>query len=208
MAQIGGDFFDILEPDTGSLGILVADVTGHGIHAALLSFMSVMVFRNVAPGRRATADVLHAVNDALFGKLHDGNFVAMYYAILDAATHRLTFAQAGTPPALLVRPRTGKVIPLETKSTVIGLLPTVRLEEKRIALEPGDKVLFYTDAIIESANEEGEMLGIAGLQRFLAQHSNLPIDALLHRVYTLGQQHSGKDGYEDDFTLVGLQLAD
>jgi serine phosphatase RsbU (regulator of sigma subunit) len=71
MAQIGGDFFDVLEPDTGSLGILVADVTGHGIHAALLSFMSVMVFRNVAPGCRSTADMLHAVNDELCGKLHD-----------------------------------------------------------------------------------------------------------------------------------------
>ena len=206
MAQIGGDFFDVLEPDTGTVGILVADVTGHGIHAALLSFMSAMVFRSIAPGHRSTKNVMHAVNKALYGKLHDENFVAMFYAILDIATHRLTFTQAGMPPALLLRPRAGAVMPLETQSAVIGVLPDVRLEEKTIPLESGDRVLFYSDAIVESASPDGEMLGVDGLRAVLTQYSNLPTEALLDRVYVLGREHSGKGHYEDDFTLVGLEL--
>jgi serine phosphatase RsbU (regulator of sigma subunit) len=90
---------------------------------------------------------------------------------------------------------------------VIGVLPTVRLGEKTILLEPGDSVLFYSDAIVEATSPDGEMLGVGGLRSFLAQHISLPIEALLDKVYVLGQEHSGKDHYEDDFTLVGLQLA-
>jgi serine phosphatase RsbU (regulator of sigma subunit) len=206
VAQIGGDFFDVSEPDTGAVGLLVADVTGHGIHAALLSFMTAMVFRSIAPGRKSTRDVVHAVNDELCGKLHDGNFVAMFYAILDVATHSLTFTQAGTPPALLLRPRAGSVVPLETQSAVVGVLPDIRLEEKTILLEPGDSVLFYSDAIVESIDPDGEMLGVDGLRAALTQHGDLPIESMLDRVYSLGQEYSGRARYEDDFTLLGLEL--
>jgi serine phosphatase RsbU (regulator of sigma subunit) len=208
MAQIGGDFVDVVRLSSDAYGILVADVTGHGIHAALLSFMSAMGFKNVAPGRRSTKEVMCALNETLYGKLHDDHFVAMFYAILDMQDQALTYTQAGNPPALLIRQRTGDVTPLGASGTVIGVLPSVRLEEKRIPLEPGDKVLFYTDAIVESANQDGEMLGVDGLRSFLAQQGSLSIETLMNRVYALGQEHSGNDHYEDDFTLVGLQLAD
>lgn len=205
-AQIGGDLIDIVDLGGDAYGILVADVTGHGIHAALLSFMSAMGFKSTAPGHRSTEWVLRALNETLCGKLHDDNFVAMYYAIMDVETQTLTFTQAGNPPACLVRWRTGDVILLETQGTVIGVLPTVRLEEKRVPLEPGDKVLLYTDAITESIDPDGEMLGVNGLRSFLSQHGELPIESLLDEVYALGQEYSGREHYEDDFALVGLQF--
>ena len=208
MIQIGGDFLDVVRLGRDAYGILVADVTGHGIHAALLAFMSAMAFKSAAPRHRSTERVMRAVNRALYGRLHDAYFVAMFYAVLDMEAQALIYTQAGNPPALLVRQRTGEVIPLETPGAVIGLFPAASLEEKRIPLEPGDKVLFYTDAIVESINPDGEMLGVEGLRSFLAQHSELPIEALVDRVYALGREHSGKDYYDDDFTLVGLQLAD
>jgi PAS domain S-box-containing protein len=208
MARIGGDFLDVVSMSGDAYGILVADVTGHGIHAALLAFMSAMAFKSADPRQDSTERVLRAVNRALYGKLHDAYFVAMFYAILDTKAQSLTYTQAGNPPALLVRPRTREIVRLETPGIVIGLFPVASLEEKRIDLEPGDKVLFYTDAIVESANPDGEMLGVGGLQSFLEQHSDLPIEALVDRVYALGQEHSGKEYYDDDFTLVGLQLAD
>ena len=181
---------------------------GHGIHAALLAFMSAMAFKNAAPRQRSTERVMRSVNRALYGRLHDAYFVAMFYAILDGESQTLVYTQAGNPPALLIRHRTREVIPLETPGAVIGLLPTAPLQEKRIALEPGDKVLFYTDAIVESANPDGELLDVDGLRAFLLQHSDLSIETLVEKVYALGQEHSGQDGYDDDFTLVGLQLAD
>ena len=184
----------MIELDRSVYGILVADVTGHGIHAALLSFMSAMGFKNVASRYRSPEKVLRAVNETLYGKLHGGNFVAMFYAIVDTKAQTLAYTQAGNPPALLVQRRTAEVIPLETASTVIGVLPTVRLEEKKTVIESGDKVLFYTDAIVESSSPEGEMLGVDGLRSFLAQHIDLPIEVLLEKVYALGLQHGGPDG--------------
>lgn len=205
--QIGGDLLDIVRLQDDAYGILVADVTGHGIHAALLSFTASMGFKNIAPEYRSAEATLRAVNETLYGQLHDDNFVAMFYAILDPTTRSLTYTQAGTPPALLVQSRTAEVIPLHTPGTVIGVLSDVHLEERQAQLEPGDKVLLYTDAIVEAINPEGEMLGVAGLQAFLAERGPLPLDALLDGIYAYGQEYSGQAAYDDDFTLVGLQIA-
>jgi serine phosphatase RsbU (regulator of sigma subunit) len=208
MARIGGDFLDVVRLRGDAYGFLVADVTGHGIHAALLAFMSAMAFKSAAPRHLSTERVMRAVNRALYGKFHDAYFVTMFYAIVDLEAQSLVYTQAGNPPALLVRRRTGEVIPLETPGTVIGLLPAPSLEEARIPLEPGDKVVFYTDAIVEAANPDGETLDVTGLRSFMARHSDLPIQALVERIYALGREHGGRDSYDDDFTLVGLELAE
>jgi len=206
--QIGGDLLDIVQLQDDAYGILVADVTGHGIHAALLSFTASMAFKSIAPQYRSTKAAMRAVNETLCGQLHDDNFVAMFYAILDPTTQSLTYTQAGTPPALLVRRQTAEVIPLHTRGTVIGVLDDIQLEEQRIQLETDDKVLFYSDAIVESINPAGEMLGVAGLQAFLAERGHLPLKALLDEIYAYGQEFSGQATYDDDFTLVGLEIED
>jgi serine phosphatase RsbU (regulator of sigma subunit) len=208
MARIGGDFLDVVKLRGDAYGILVADVTGHGIHAALLAFMSAMAFKSAAPRHHSTERVVRAVNSALYGKFHDAYFVTMFYAIVDLETQSLVYTQAGNPPALLVRRRTGEVVPLENPGSVIGLLPAPPLTQNRIPLEPGDRVVFYTDAIVEAANPAGETLDVDGLRSFLSQHSELPIQPLVERIYRLGLEHSGRDDYDDDFTLVGLQLAE
>jgi PAS domain S-box-containing protein len=209
MIEIGGDFYDVIELDKGVYGILVADVTGHGIHAALLAFMSALSFKNAAPGRFSTRDVLEQVNEQLVGKLHRGNFVAMLYAIVDANRGTLTYTQAGVPPALLVhggRARDAGVDHLEAKSPMLGLFKGVSFAQETVSIEPGDKVLFYTDAVSEAMRADGTMLGVEGLSAFLALHSQFEIEALVEQVYAYGQTFSGQAQYEDDFSMVGLEL--
>jgi sigma-B regulation protein RsbU (phosphoserine phosphatase) len=166
-----------------------------------------MGFKNTAPKYGSTEAAMRAVNEALCGQLHDANYVAMFYAVLDPTTRLLTYTQAGTPPALLVRSHTAEVIPLHTRGTVIGILADVHLEEQQIQLEPGDKVLFYSDAIVETTDPAGEMLGVAGLRAFMAERGHLPLNTLLDEIYAFGQEYSGQATYDDDFTLVGLQIA-
>jgi sigma-B regulation protein RsbU (phosphoserine phosphatase) len=206
MAEIGGDFFDVIELDRGVYGILVADVTGHGIHAALLAFMSAISFKNAAPGRLSTRAVLNRVNELLYGKMHAGNFCAMFYAIVDANRRTLTYTQAGIPPGLLIRPGDGQIALLEAKSPVLGLFDGLQLAEETVRLAPGDKVLLYTDAVIEATRADGEMLGIGGLRSFLEQSGDLGIETLVDQVYAYGQTFTGQARYEDDFTLVGLEI--
>jgi sigma-B regulation protein RsbU (phosphoserine phosphatase) len=206
LAEIGGDFFDVIELDRGIYGILVADVTGHGIHAALLAFMSAISFKNAAPGQSSTKAVLNRVNELLHGKMHGGNFVAMFYAIVDVNRRTLTYTQAGIPPGLLIRPGDGQIMLLEAKSPLLGLFDGLQFAEETVRLAPGDKVLFYTDAVTEAIRADGEMMGIGGLRSFLEQRGDLGIEALVEQVYAYGQRFSGQAQYEDDFTLVGLEI--
>jgi PAS domain S-box-containing protein len=206
MAEIGGDFFDVVQLDRDVYGILVADVTGHGIHAALLAFMSAISFKNAAVGQFSTKAVLNRVNELLCGNMHGGNFVAMYYAILDARRHTLTYTQAGIPPGLLICPGDGQVRLLEAKSPVLGLFDDLQFAQGMVHLAPGDKVLFYTDAVVEATRIDGELLGVKGMCSFLERRGGGGIEALVEQVYAHGLAFSGQDQYEDDFTLVGLEI--
>ena len=206
LAEIGGDFFDVVELDRGVYGILVADVTGHGIHAALLAFMSAISFKNAAPGQLSPKAVLNRVNEQLYGKMHAGNFCAMFYAIVDVNRRTLTYTQAGIPPGVLIRPADRQARLLEAKSPLLGLFNSLEFAEKTVSLEPGDKVLIYTDAITEAMREDGAMVDVAGLSSFAEQHRDLDIEALIERVYAYGQTFSGRAQYRDDFTMVGLEI--
>jgi PAS domain S-box-containing protein len=206
MTEIGGDFYDLIELGPGLYGILVADVTGHGIHAALLAFMSALSFKTAAPGQRSTRAVLRQVNEQLVGKLHRGNFVAMFYAIVDANQRTLTYTQAGIPPALLLSKERQAVVRLEAKSPMLGLFEGVSFEEATTVLSPGDKVLLYSDAISEAMRADGEMLGVEGLIAYLERKQSLDIEALVEQVYAYGQAFSGRAAYTDDLSLVGFEL--
>lgn len=204
MTEVGGDFVDLIELAPGVYGFLVADVTGHGIHAAMLAFMSALSFKTAAPMQLSTQAVMHEVNRQLVGKLHRGSFVAMFYAILDANRLTLTYTQAGIPPALLVR--RAQVTPLEARSPMLGLFEESSFAQASVQLEPGDKLLLYTDGISEAIRADGELLGVEGLSAFLALHGELGIEALVEQVYAYGRAFSGQAQYEDDLALIGLEL--
>jgi sigma-B regulation protein RsbU (phosphoserine phosphatase) len=146
------------------------------------------------------------VNELLVGKMHSGNFVAMFYAIVDANRRTLTYTQAGIPPGLLIRPGNGPIRHLEAKSPLLGLFDGLRFAEQTVDLVPGDKILLYSDAVSEAARADGEMLGVTGLCSFLKGQSHLGVEALVEQVYAHGQAFSGRSEYEDDFTLVGLEI--
>jgi PAS domain S-box-containing protein len=206
MTEIGGDFYDLVELERGVYGLLVADVTGHGIHAALLAFMSALSFKTAAPGQRSTSAVLQRVNEQLTGKMYAGNFVAMFYAIVDGNRGRLTYSQAGIPPGLLIRPGARQARLLEAKSPLLGLFDGLEFAQETVSLEPGDKVLIYSDAVTEAMRADGAMMEVKGLRSFVERHQDLGIEALVDRVYAYGLSFSGQTQYEDDFTMVGFEI--
>lgn len=208
LAQIGGDFFDIVELSEDTFSILIADVTGHGIPAALLTFMSSITFKNVSPGEFSPKKVLSQTNEILFGQMPGGTFVSMFYLVYDSQKKELTFSQAGHPPGFLLRPQTNEIKKLTTEGMLIGIFPNdhVNFGEKKIELLPGDKILLYTDAIIEAFSKKGEMFDLNDLEAMLHDHFDLPIDQLLDEVYQHGLEFSGKSSYDDDATLVGFEV--
>lgn len=206
MAEIGGDFYDVVELQKNRYGVVVGDVTGHGIPAALLSFMSSISFKKSAPAHSSPRKLLQTINGILHGEMHDDNFVAMFYAVYDHDSKVLKYSQAGTPPGLLIRPDSREVIPLATRSFVIGVFPEVNITEKQVSLRAPDKVLLFTDAVTEASSADGRFLGSGDLELFIKKHCTLPIDQLVARIYDYGLAFSGRQHYQDDFTLVGFEV--
>lgn len=207
-SRIGGDFFDIVKLSEKSLGLLIADVTGHGIPAALLSFMTSITFKNISSGKFSTEEVLRKTNKNLFGQMPSGTFISMFYLIYDVESRELCFSQAGHPPGYLISAKTGEITQLITEGTLVGIFPNdhTAFEQKKITLSPGDKIVLYTDAIIEAFSKRGELLHLSGLEDALNKNKERPIDQLLEQVYQYGLRFSGKSSYDDDATLVGFEV--
>ncbi|WP_373398453.1 SpoIIE family protein phosphatase [Algoriphagus halophilus] len=208
MDQIGGDFYDIIEIEKGVYGILIADVTGHGIQAALLTFMTSFAFKNAAIQTSSSSKVVAATNKKLYNKMPRGSFITMFYAVYDSNTKKLTFTQAGHPEGYVLRPATRQLFPLISESPLVGAFSSdsVNYKESEIQLEIGDKLILYTDAILEVWNSEDIMLDKEDFITFLINNSHSPIDDLLGKIKSFGLKYSGQETFKDDFTMVGLEI--
>ncbi len=208
LEQIGGDFYDIFELGGHNYGVLLADTTGHGIPAALLTFMTSNTFKGAYPGELSTRKVIEKTNNTLFKQMPDGTFVTMSYMVYNSKSRELYFTQAGSPAALLIRTRKNTVDILRTRGTLVGIIPPeiARYDQIKLELQAGDKVLLFTDAVLEANNLTGDILDIETLQQFVLQNINLPIEKLIDSVYQFGLTAANRAKYLDDATLVGFQV--
>lgn len=208
MGRIGGDYYDVVQIKDNVFGIMISDVTGHGIPAALLTFMTSFAFKEAALGKLSTEQVVRQTNEQLVNKMPSGAFITMFYAIYDAERHMLTYTQAGHPPGFIIRPSTNELISLETAGSLVGVFKKelVQFSEKEIMLHPGDKVFLYTDAIIEVKDQANRMIETEEFLAFLTQNQNKPLDDLFQSLHQFGCDFSGNPTYDDDFTLVGFEV--
>ena len=208
MSEIGGDFYDVLTLEKGVYGILIADVTGHGIPAALITFMSSTTFKNIAPEYTSTVEVIGETNKRLYNKMPDDAFLSMFYAVYHSKEQKLIFSQAGHPPGLILRSENREIIPLTSDGTLVGAFSPqeVTYQEKSIDLIPGDKLILYTDAILEAKRPDYDMLGMDRLTYFLDDQWDVPLEKLLENMYKFGLEFSGRASYDDDFTLLAMEV--
>ena len=204
-SSVAGDFYDFLIRDGRGLGALVADVSGHGVPAALSASMVKIAIRSQADRAESPAEVLSGLNSVLFGNM-EGQFVTAGYLFLNAAKRELTYAGAGHPPLLVWRAQKGRVESIEKNGLFLGAFPECRYENVKAEFRPGDRCLMYTDGVIEAPNEAEEEFGMDRLQTFLAENVNLPAssfcEALTKRIETWCNR-GGKEAH-DDLTVVAI----
>ncbi|MBF0287452.1 MAG: SpoIIE family protein phosphatase [SAR324 cluster bacterium] len=209
MEEIGGDLYDILELSEDKVGILVADVTGHGIPAALISCMSSSLFKATAASDILPKDVLTYINDQLETRMPDGKFVTAFYSTYDAARETLFYSIAGHPPGYVVREATGEIFPLQENTGVpLGVFSgdIASYDDASMKLQKGDRVFFYTDGIVEISDPQEEMFGNARLKEFLLANSKTPIENVLDELYSHVLQATSHQEYDDDITLVAFEI--
>jgi len=205
--HLGGDYYDFARPDPDHLGILIADASGHSIAAAMVAIMCRFAFAGVAGKTVRPGEVLTVINERLQG-LTDDRFVTAFYAVLNRRTRVLTYANAGHPYPLHFAARTGQVGQLAARGFLLGIMPGEQYQERTVELEPGDRLCFYTDGMVDARNEIGETFGADRLRECLLAHAADPADALAARL--VGCQHTfrGTHTLSDDVTLLVAEIRD
>jgi serine phosphatase RsbU (regulator of sigma subunit) len=200
VASVAGDFYDFLAPEDRRLGILVADVSGHGVPAALIASMVKVAFQAQAPYAADPAQVLAGLNRILCAQL-DGQFVTAAYIFLDLDAGAALYSSAGHPPLLLWRPSERRVNESQDGGLLLGFMPRAEYPVVELPLQPGDRLLLYTDGILEASDPAGDFFGRDRLDDFVATHADLAADLfadeLLARLDVWAAHRQ-----EDDLTLV------
>lgn len=205
--HVGGDYYDFYRREGDVLDLVIADVSGHNIGAALMAAEVRSVLHAEVHSFSNTGEILSALNEILFEDLSQaGLCITLAYLKFDAPTRTLTYSNAGHPPALLSRSSRTPCQELDAEGLILGVKKEVFFEEKQIQLQPGDLVLLYTDGITEAENDAGELFGCARLCGILrAMHACRPgeiIDAVRLKV----AQFTGSNTMEDDVTMVVMKV--
>jgi len=207
--ELGGDFYDLLPFGVGRLAIAIGDVSGKGTAAALYGSLAIGILRELVHDREASsAEMLTLLNERLLAARLDARFIAMQFAIYDAALRELNVSNAGGTLPILVRD--GTVQEVRITGMPLGLIPDVEFDEVRLALQPGDIVVFASDGIHEAMNRDQEEFGIERLKAVLATVA--PADpgyTVAQKIVKATDDHTGHGrSPHDDRTLMILRVTD
>jgi serine phosphatase RsbU (regulator of sigma subunit)/catechol 2,3-dioxygenase-like lactoylglutathione lyase family enzyme len=198
--QVGGDYFDFLDLGKQRLGLVIGDVSGKGIAAALLMANLQANLRQSAIALDHTERLLHSVNDLFYENTVDSAYASLFFAEYDDQTQRLRYANCGHLSGLVLR-SDGRQELLASTSTPLGLFKQWDCTVGECRLLPGDSLALYTDGVTEAFNDAGEEFGEHCLVESLRRHRDLACAALLTAIVQEVQQFSSHTQY-DDITLI------
>ncbi len=208
--QVGGDYYDFICHGE-FIDLVIADVSGHSVGAALI--MAEM--RSTLKGelRRShassvsTAHLLQALNELLYADLNGADlFITMFYLRYHRKTRQLSYSSAGHNPPLLLRKSAPACISLDADGLILGVSRHVSFDELQLTLEPGDRLLLYTDGATETQNAEGEFFGEARLCQAFTAERELPPEAALDNLINRLREFRGGSAFVDDISMVALTV--
>ena len=203
--EVGGDFFNYFELGPGRLGLLVGDVSGKGVGAALLMANVQATLRARLPLQDDLASLADGLDRELDESTPGGVFVTLFIGVLEDGSRTLRYINAGHHPPYVLRGN-GRVERLSSTGLPIGLYSGHGYQEARVTVAPGDLLFFYTDGLVETENERGEMFDRPRLERFLVAAHTDGVDAVLERIEREVRQFRGNAEPLDDATLMAMRL--
>jgi serine phosphatase RsbU (regulator of sigma subunit) len=208
MTSVAGDFYDFIIVDDKRVGILVADVSGHGLPSALIASMLQVALTAQATNASEPERVLSGLNQALCGKF-ELNFVTAAYVFVDMEKKLMTYAGAGHPPLLFWRKSAGKVSAVTQNGLFLGMFPEATYASVQLPVQAEDRVVLYTDGIPETKNPVDQEFGTARFIQFLENNYSLAVnqfaDGLLDELSRWSEQPRGQ-GQQDDITFLTIDF--
>ena len=207
--NIGGDFCDVLEIDENNFSVAFADISGHGIPASLLSTMLKVYILNYGFDIKDTSKLMEVLNEDVIKVFPRGKFISLFYLMIDFHANKMKYCKASQESAFLLRAGTNEIEELTTEGQVLGLFSKidfpdiVNFEEKELIFENGDKLLLFTDGIVEAKGLSGEYFGTERIKKIFME--NKDSDNVLETIQEELFSFVGGDKLEDDLTFLLIE---
>ena len=202
--EVGGDFYDFFLVDDDHLAVVIADVSGKGVPAALFMVIAKTLIKNHAQNRESPGSVFTQTNEQLCEGNDAGLFVTAWMGVLEISTGKFVYVNAGHNPPLLKRAG-GQFEWLRSRpGFVLAGMEGIRYRENTLQLEPGDALYLYTDGVTEATNGSQELFGEERLQTALNEEPDLPVHRLLPKIKGCIDTFVGEAEQFDDITMLGL----
>lgn len=204
--QIGGDFYDFIPLPENKLGLVIADVSGKGVPAALFMVLSRALMRANALQDLSISAVVEKTNQLIHDFSSSGYFVTLFYAIADRENNTLQYVRAGHNLPLLYRAKNDEILYLKGSGIALGVMDDIELEAKQIVLSEGDTLLLFTDGATEAINPAREEYGLNRLCETVKNNHHLASNKLVEKITNEINRFAGDEPQFDDLTLMALKV--
>ena len=204
--EVGGDFYDFIPISEGKIGLTIADVSGKGVPAALFMALSRTIVRAKATRSSGVREVIRDANSLITADAKSGMFVTLFYAVLDLSERTLTYVSAGHNPPVIFKAKTRTLMRLDAKGIALGAIADIELEERKIILDGGDTVVFYTDGVTEAMNKSMEQFVEERLITTIKVNHELSANDMIEKIKGEVLAFCGDEPQFDDITLMVLKV--
>ena len=205
---VGGDYYDVFNIEPGIYGLVVADVSGHGVASALIMSMGKILLKTFSRNEHSPQKTLERINQVFLSEIKTDHFVTFFYAILNTANHSIRFTSAGHCPIILLDRSCGSSRLIKADGLFLGVFPDMMLHETELIYTPGTiRMVLYTDGLIEAKKSNDEMYGVERL-KFMAETTlNLSTKETVTAILEDQKKFCGKSiTPEDDITLLVIDF--
>ena len=205
--DVGGDFYDFLQVSNNGVAVVIADVIGKGIPAAIMMSLfrgAVRAYADTEHNKDNIEGIINKLNRMACGECKDGEFVAMFYAIIDVKEETITYCNCGHEPAVLIRD--GKIVELDKGGFVLGVEAQTEYEIETLRLRDGDCLLFYTDGLIDAANFDGEFWGRERMLETAKKFATLEAGQMVKNILGYRRRFVGLARQVDDTSIIVIKV--
>jgi Na+/proline symporter len=204
--EVGGDYYDYLLHEDGRLDLVIADVSGHNVGAALIMAETRTIIRSRSGQFENPQELLHELNQFFYEDLTQAElFITLFCLQYRSETREIFYASAGHSPTLLWQAKSKKCLRLDPEGLIIGVKNDFPYEQESLKLEEGDVLLLYTDGVIEAENDEHVFFGDERLESLLRDHCKLPPQELIDHIVEQVRLFTGHHSFQDDVSLIVMK---
>jgi serine phosphatase RsbU (regulator of sigma subunit) len=204
--EVGGDYFDMIKISDDEAVIVIADVSGHGVGAGILSAMTKSALHTELHHTTVPAELMFNLNNAVYQVTDKKMFVSFAYLLLDKRTMTAHVATAGHPPIFLIQKSDGAIIEIRTPNLALAVQVSTQYTERAVHVNHGDVLILYTDGITEATNDKGEQFGADRLKELISNTERGSSEALSNSIMASVRTFTIKKEFADDATIVVVRV--